>query len=75
MVQATFRVEKPDGTTAYTRNGSFIVDSTGRITDGQGNLLFLSFNDGYGYNTVKFTSDNFVVNNNGTIAIKRGEEY
>lgn len=70
-----FRVEKPDGTTAYTRNGSFIVDSAGRITDGQGNLLFLSFKDGYSYNNVQFASGNFVVDKNGVIAIKRGEEY
>ena len=70
-----FRVDKPDGTTAYTRNGSFILDSLGRLTDGEGNLLFISFNEGYSYNNVEFSSDNIVVNNSGSIAIKRGEEY
>ena len=40
-----FRIEKADGSTAYTRNGSFIVDGYGRLTDGQGNLLALSFKE------------------------------
>ena len=70
-----FRLEKPDGTTAYTRSGSFILDSFGRLTDNQGNLLFLSFKEGYDYNNVKLSADNFVVNKNGSLAIKMGEDY
>ena len=70
-----FRMEKPDGSTAYTRNGSFILDGYGRLTDGGGNLLFLSFKEGYGYDNVQFTSDNLTVDKNGEVAIKRGAEY
>lgn len=32
-----FQIELPNGTTAYTRSGAFQRDSTGRITDGNGN--------------------------------------
>lgn len=70
-----FRMERPDGSIAYTRNGSFNLDGYGRLTDGRGNLLFLSFKEGYGYDNVQFTSDNLTVNKNGEVAIKRGEEY
>ena len=68
-------MERPDGSITYTRNGSFNLDGYGRLTDGRGNLLFLSFKEGYGYDNVQFTSGNLTVNKNGEVAIKRGEEY
>ena len=37
--QGFFTILMPDGTQAYTRNGSFTVDSTGQIVDSHGYLL------------------------------------
>jgi flagellar basal-body rod protein FlgG len=34
-----FRILLPDGRTAYTRDGSFAIDATGRIVTAQGNLI------------------------------------
>ena len=34
-----FQITLPDGNTAYTRDGSFALDATGRIVNAQGNLL------------------------------------
>jgi flagellar basal-body rod protein FlgG len=34
-----FPISLPDGRTAYTRDGSFALDATGRIVNAQGNLL------------------------------------
>jgi flagellar basal-body rod protein FlgG len=34
-----FQVKRPDGTVALTRNGTFGIDSQGRLTNDQGNLL------------------------------------
>ncbi len=34
-----FQVRRMDGTTAYTRNGSFKLDADGRLTTAQGNVL------------------------------------
>jgi flagellar basal-body rod protein FlgG len=34
-----FKIQMPDGTFSYTRDGSFSTDATGRIVNAQGNLL------------------------------------
>jgi flagellar basal-body rod protein FlgG len=34
-----FKIQMPDGTYAYTRDGSFTTDNQGRIVNAQGNLL------------------------------------
>ncbi len=34
-----FPITLPDGRTAYTRDGSFAIDATGRLVTAQGNLL------------------------------------
>lgn len=65
-----FQVTQPNGSMGYTRSGKFDVDLNGRLIDGQGNLLNIKFKDGYSANNVKFTKDNLVVEQNGTISIK-----
>ena len=42
-----FRVQKYDGSYAYTRDGSFKVDSLGRLVDSNGNKVELHYVDGY----------------------------
>ena len=34
-----FKIQLPDGTFAYTRDGSFQMDAQGRIVTAQGNLV------------------------------------
>ncbi|MBN8984429.1 MAG: flagellar hook-basal body complex protein, partial [Rhizobiales bacterium] len=34
-----FKIQMPDGTFAYTRDGSFTTDQQGRVVNAQGNLL------------------------------------
>src|SRR6201985_284952 len=34
-----FKIQMPDGTFAYTRDGTFSMDNTGRIVNAQGNLV------------------------------------
>jgi flagellar basal-body rod protein FlgG len=34
-----FKIQMPDGSTAYTRDGSFELDNQGRLVNAQGNLL------------------------------------
>lgn len=51
-----FRVVLPDGTYAYTRSGQFGVDGKGRIVDDFGNLLDITFEEGYSYDNIDFSN-------------------
>lgn len=70
-----FRVIQADGTYAYTRNGEFNLDGMGRIVDDFGNILDITFNNGYNYENVDFSDvsnanidkDGFVIINNEVI--------
>lgn len=53
-----FRVVRPDGSYAYTRDGGFSIDSWGRIVDNYGNILDVSFKPGYSYENMKFNNNN-----------------
>lgn len=60
-----FRVTKPDGTKAYTRAGSFNLDSAGNLVDDNNDKLDIDF----GNSKVKLTADNFKVNTNGDVYV------
>ncbi|ADL51483.1 flagellar basal-body rod protein FlgG [Clostridium cellulovorans] len=64
-----FKITTADGTEAYTRNGSFKIDSNGDLCDDKGNYLSIEFNG----QPVKFNPNNFAVNPDGTITVKEGE--
>ncbi len=64
-----FRVIASDGTSYYTRDGEFKLDSLGRLVDKQGNILDIEYENGYSANNAALTSDNFSVNKNGEIFI------
>jgi flagellar basal-body rod protein FlgG len=66
-----FKVTKADGESAYTRVGTFSIDSNGNLSDSNGNRLNIDFANGYNENNVKFTSDNFSVNESGDINLKQ----
>lgn len=73
-----FAVVKSDGTKAYTRCGNFSIDQNGSLTDKEGNRLVIT--DEYGNNvndpenaeSIKFTNDNYVVKEDGTVTITDG---
>lgn len=63
-----FRVRTIDGQVAYTRDGEFTIDSSGKIVDTLGNVLDIEFNNGLSYENVDF-SEGFLVTQNGKIEI------
>lgn len=65
-----FRVIASDGNSLYTRDGDFSVDLSGRIVDNVGNKLHIEYENGFSEENTTFTSDNFLVNENGEIFIK-----
>jgi flagellar basal-body rod protein FlgG len=68
--QGYFRVIKADGSSLYTRDGDFSIDSSGRIVDNLGNKLHIEYKNGFSEGNTIFTRDNFLVNNSGEIFIK-----
>lgn len=69
--EGLFRVTKPDGTKAYTRAGSFNIDSAGNLVDDNNDRLDIDF----GNNKVKLTADNFKVDKNGDVYINNSGTY
>lgn len=65
--EGLFRVIRPDGTYAYTRNGEFNIDSTGKIVDDKGNILDIQFEGNNNYLNSGITSENFTVNKKGEV--------
>ncbi|MGX4600730.1 flagellar hook-basal body complex protein [Faecalimicrobium sp. JNUCC 81] len=61
-----FRVIRSDGSFAYTRNGEFNLDSSGRLVDDNGNTLDIEFKNGIGYQNANL-SDSLSVNKSGEV--------
>lgn len=69
-----FSVTTLNGSTAYERNGSFDVDSSGTMVDKEGNKINLNLTQAGQTelnNEGGFTKDNFNVNEDGIISLKR----
>lgn len=69
--------QNADGTfkTAYTRSGSFNIDSNNNIVDKNGNKLHILFNNDVTPENMKFTKDNFKIDESGNVYIKDGENF
>lgn len=65
-----FRMIASDGSSLYTRDGNFSVDSSGRIVDNFGNKLHIEYENGFSEANTTFSSNNFIVNKSGEIFIK-----
>lgn len=65
-----FKVIRPDGSEAYTRNGAFKLDSLGRMVSSNGDKLYIEYENGYNETNTKLTEDNFIINKNGDVQIK-----
>jgi len=70
-----FRIEQKDGSFAYQRNGSFNVDSSGKLVNKNGNFLSIEYTAAGNDINAKggITNDNFVVDQSGEITVKTGE--
>lgn len=66
-----FGVTLPTGQKAYTRDGAFAIDVTGRFVDSEGNKLDLQYKNGFSENNVKFTKDNYSVDTDGSVMLKQ----
>lgn len=64
-----FRVIRLDNTYAYTRNGSFNVDSRGQIVDDNGNILDINFDNNYFYDNLNINAENLVINKQGDVFV------
>ena len=73
--QGYFRVDLGNGTFAYTRDGSFKIDSLGRLVDSNGNKLEMKYADGFSEENVILKPDNFSVNTSGDVYLKVGGSY
>ncbi len=67
--EGLFRVITPENTYAYTRNGEFNVDSSGKIVDDNGNVLNIQFYNNNNYGNLEITKDNCVVNKQGEVFV------
>jgi flagellar basal-body rod protein FlgG len=56
-----FQVQLPDGSTAYTRDGSFHMDSTGQITTSQGYQIV-------GFPTIDTSATSITIASDGTVS-------
>lgn len=65
--EGLFRVRRPNGSYAYTRNGAFNIDSSGKLVDDNGNVLDITFEKNYNYNNANLSNDNITINKNGEV--------
>ncbi|WP_290061115.1 flagellar hook-basal body complex protein [Paraclostridium bifermentans] len=61
-----FRVMRSDGSYAYTRNGEFNLDSTGKLVDDKGNILDIQPLNGNGKN-INLKNGDLSIHKNGEI--------
>jgi len=57
-----FKIQRPDGTFAYTRDGSFQMDAQGRIVTAQGNLVMPGV-------TIPANSSALTINSQGQVSV------
>ena len=69
-----FRIQTKNGVYAYTRNGQFTIDESGKLVDRNGNLLDIQFNDGLSYDNFSFINNkDFTIRDDGAIELKDGQ--
>ena len=68
-----FKLTDVDGQVSYTRNGALNVDIFGRLTDKDGNIVEVTYNDGVNPANTGLTNSNLVVDKNGYISTSDGQ--
>jgi len=70
-----FKVILSNGQEAYTRDGSFKIDASGKLVDANGNILALDYVNGFSSENVSFTSSNLLIDTSGQVFIKDGDNF
>lgn len=73
--QGYFKVTLSDGSEAYTRDGTFKIDSLGRLVDANGNKVQVNYANGFSEENVVLTPENFSINTSGDIYMKVDGSY
>lgn len=73
--QGYFKVNLSDGSEAYTRDGTFKIDSLGRLVDANGNKLQMNYVNGFSEDNVQLKADNFSINTSGDVYMKVNGSY
>lgn len=71
--EGLFRVTRPDGSYAYTRNGEFNLDSLGRLVDDTGNILDIEFENGIGYHNTNLSDGDLAINKLGEVFLNNNK--
>ncbi|MDQ0460635.1 flagellar hook-basal body complex protein [Clostridium sardiniense] len=71
--EGLFRVIKSDNTYAYTRNGEFNVDSSGKLVDNNGNILDMQFIGNNDYSNIGLKNNNFTINKLGEVFVNNSK--
>ena len=69
-----FKITDANGEVAYTRSGALNVDIFGRLTDKDGNLIEVSYNEGINPANTGLTNTNVVIDKNGFVSTSDGKE-
>ena len=67
--QGYFKVSRPDGSDAYTRNGEFVLDGNGRLVDDNGNILEIIYDNQTLNQNMDLSSDKLSINKDGEVFI------
>ncbi|WP_195970668.1 flagellar hook-basal body complex protein [Clostridium thermobutyricum] len=73
--QGFFKIIGKDGSSAYTRDGSFSIDGNGRLVDGRGNKVYLEYINGRNEGNIKFTTNNFLIDKEGSVFLKEEGKF
>lgn len=68
-----FKLTDSNGQVSYTRSGALNVDIFGRLTDKDGNIVEVTYNEGVNPARTGLTNSNLVVDKNGYISTSDGE--
>ncbi|PRR83958.1 flagellar hook-basal body complex protein [Clostridium vincentii] len=68
--QGYFKVTQADGSEVYTRDGAFKIDRLAKVVDGRGNKLEIEYVEGRSEENCNFTTDNLLVDSDGSVYIK-----
>lgn len=67
-----FKIVDGNGQVAYTRSGALNVDLFGRLTDKDGNIIDVTYNEGINPVNTGLTNSNLVIDKNGYISTSDG---
>lgn len=70
--EGLFRVKRPDGSYAYTRNREFSIDSSGKLVDDKGNVLDIQITNG-NMGNVNLKNGDLSINKTGEVYLNKNK--